>query len=91
LKNISIYEFAICGRVSRGQLRLPHHQGVFMKEYDAPVTLPHFMTEACIIQEQEEHLVLAVRIPKAVIEANLPLLAGLVRRVGGKNAQGTAG
>lgn len=36
------------------------------------------LTQHCVIEEQEDHLVIAIRIPKAEIAANIHLLAGLV-------------
>jgi hypothetical protein len=44
--------------------------------------LPSFQNDACIIEEQDDHLVLAVRVPKALIASNLHLLAALAERSG---------
>lgn len=43
-----------------------------MKTIDRPfqIPMPSFVTAACVIEDQLEYLVLAVRIPKVVIEAN---------------------
>jgi hypothetical protein len=39
------------------------------------VFFPSFREDCCVIEEQEDHLVLAVRIPKATIAANLALFS----------------
>lgn len=39
--------------------------------------------DACIVEEQPDHLVLAVKIPRAAIRANHALLACLSERVEG--------
>jgi hypothetical protein len=42
--------------------------------------IPSIGVDACIIGEQDDHLVLAIRIPKATIETNLPVFEALTRR-----------
>jgi hypothetical protein len=42
--------------------------------------------DACIIEEQPEHLVLAIRVPRASIRQNMPLLAALAERSGAEPA-----
>jgi hypothetical protein len=44
--------------------------------------VPSINVDSCIIEEQDDHLVLAIRIPKATIVANLPVLAALAERCG---------
>jgi hypothetical protein len=39
--------------------------------------MPSIQNDGCIIEEQHDHLVIALRVPKELISANLPLLAAL--------------
>jgi hypothetical protein len=39
------------------------------------------ITQHCVIEEQEDHIVVAIRIPKSEIANNLHLLAGLANVV----------
>lgn len=55
--------------------------------FDKPV-LPTLLADASIIQEQPDHLVVAIRIPKALINANLHLFAALADCAGGGSNQG---
>lgn len=48
----------------------------------AGVFFPSFKEDGCVIEEQEDHLVLAVRIPKTTINANMALLAVLADLAG---------
>jgi hypothetical protein len=49
---------------------MQHHTGF-------GIGMPSIQTDGCIIEEQPHHLVLAIRVPKELIAANLPLLAAL--------------
>jgi hypothetical protein len=44
--------------------------------------IPSIGVDSCIIEEQDDHLVLAIRIPKATIVSSLPFLAALAARCG---------
>jgi hypothetical protein len=39
--------------------------------------MPSIQTDGCVIEEQPDHLVLAIRVPRKLISDNLPLLAAL--------------
>ena len=39
------------------------------------------ITQNCVIEEQDDHIVIAIRIPKSEIAANIHLLAGLANVV----------
>jgi hypothetical protein len=52
--------------------------------------LPTFLADGSIIQEQDDHLVVAVRIPKATINANLHLFAALAESAGSGDRAVTA-
>jgi hypothetical protein len=41
--------------------------------------IPSIGVDACIIEEQDDHLVVAWRIPKATIETNIPVFEALAR------------
>jgi hypothetical protein len=43
---------------------------------------PSFQHDAMIIEEQDDHMVFAVRVPKGVIAANVPFIAAAVERTG---------
>src|ERR1700729_3741985 len=45
--------------------------------------IPSLNVDSCIIEEQEDHLVLAIRVPKATIAANLPTFGALAECCGG--------
>jgi hypothetical protein len=45
--------------------------------------VPSINVESCIIEEQDDHLVLAVRVPKATIANNMALLGALAECCGG--------
>jgi len=45
--------------------------------------IPSINVDGCIIEEQLDHLVLAIRIPKATIVSNLALLGALAECCGG--------
>jgi len=45
--------------------------------------IPSIGVDSCIIEEQEDHLVLAIRVPKATIAANLAFLGALAECCGG--------
>jgi hypothetical protein len=53
-----------------------------MREYQ--VGMPSFETDGCIIEDQADHLVLAIRVPKSTIAANVHLFAALANHVGGE-------
>jgi hypothetical protein len=42
--------------------------------------IPSIGVDACIIEEQDDHIVLAIRIPKSTIETNLPVFEALAMR-----------
>ena len=44
--------------------------------------VPSINVDGCIIEDQEDHLVVAIRIPKATISSNLALFAALAGRCG---------
>jgi hypothetical protein len=44
--------------------------------------IPSINVDGCIIEEQDDHLVLAIRVPKAKIVSSLPLLAALANCCG---------
>jgi hypothetical protein len=44
--------------------------------------IPSINVDSCIIEEQEDHLVLAIRVPKAKIAANLAVLGALANCCG---------
>jgi hypothetical protein len=77
----SLDECSDCGRLFAGSDHASDkgNQMAERKFVEVPRTpmLPHFQTDGCIIQEQDDHLVLAIRIPKATIGANLHLFAAL--------------
>jgi hypothetical protein len=45
--------------------------------------IPSINVDGCIIEEQPDHLVLAIRVPKATIVSNLSLLGALAECCGG--------
>jgi hypothetical protein len=47
--------------------------------------IPSIGVDSCIIEEQEDHLVLAIRIPKATIISNLAVLGALADCCGAEN------
>jgi hypothetical protein len=47
--------------------------------------IPAINVDGCIIEEQEDHLVLAIRIPKATFVANLALLGAVMECSGVKD------
>ena len=47
--------------------------------------IPSINVDSCIIEEQEEHLVIALRIPKSLIASNMSFLAALAKRCGDDN------
>ena len=47
--------------------------------------------DACIIEEQPDHIVLAIRVPRAVIGQNLPLLSALSERTGSPSPRAAQG
>ena len=42
--------------------------------------MPSIQNDGCIIEEQPDHLVVALRLPKALIRANLPLMSAVADR-----------
>jgi hypothetical protein len=44
--------------------------------------IPSINVDSCIIEEQDDHLVLAIRVPKATIVSNLALFAALANCCG---------
>jgi hypothetical protein len=44
--------------------------------------IPSINVDSCIIEEQDDHLVLAIRVPKATFVSNLPVFAAIADRCG---------
>jgi hypothetical protein len=59
---------------------------VSRKMLDYRALLPSFDTDGCIIEEQKDHLVVALRIPKSVIADNLHLFVELADRADVRDA-----
>jgi hypothetical protein len=45
--------------------------------------IPSINVDSCIIEDQEDHLGLAIRVPKATIVSNMALLGALAECCGG--------
>jgi hypothetical protein len=44
--------------------------------------IPSINVDSCISEEQEDHLVLAIRVPKSTIFSNIALLAAMIDAAG---------
>lgn len=50
--------------------------------------IPSIDVDSCIIEEQADHLVIAIRVPKATVAANLAMFSAMADRCGaGRNAR----
>jgi len=45
--------------------------------------IPSINVDSCIIEEQDDHLIVALRIPKVTIAVNLAFFGAMARRCGG--------
>jgi hypothetical protein len=65
--------------VCRGAIPAPQRKNQIMA---GSFIVPSINVDSCIIEEQDDHLVLAIRVPRATIVSNMALLGALAECCG---------